>query len=91
MALFRRNRYSPKSVHEQPVGKAKGSYCDKNQEVHKDYLSNESSDEIDFSIMESEERGDEVVFIGDWEDEAVNYRLDEYGNSIEHGPKQGAT
>lgn len=88
MALFRRNRYSPKSIYEQPVESAKGSYCDKSQEVHKDHLSNENSDEIDFSIIDSEERGDEVVYIGDWDDSAVNYRLDEYGEPIQHGPKE---
>jgi hypothetical protein len=64
---------------------ADGSYCERSTETHKDYLEDEDIDDEHYS---SSERKDEIIILDEFNDKAVNYRWDEYGNPVEHGPKQ---
>jgi hypothetical protein len=61
------------------------SYCDKESEVHYDYI---EGDEIGDEFDSSADRDDEIIILDRFHKKAVNYRWDDYGNPAEHGPRQ---
>jgi hypothetical protein len=64
---------------------ADGSYCDKKTKVHHDHLEDdEIGDEYDSSV----DRDDEIIILDRFHNKAVNYRWDEYGDPVKHGPEQ---
>ena len=64
---------------------ADGSYCEKSTGTHHNYL--EGTD-IDEEMASSARRGDEDLVLDTFNDKAVNYRWNEYGEPAEEGPRR---